>query len=145
MTPLHVLLADDDRDDCDLFLEALQEIEQPTQFTSVHDGEQLMARLQQNDTLPHILFLDLNMPRINGFECLEEIKADPRLANIPIIVFSTSFEAGIVNQLYNNGAMHYIRKPNDFVKLRTVITSALSAVSHGAPPVNSLEQFVLQP
>ena len=72
---LNILLADDDTDDCIFFKKALDELTLPTNLVAVHDGEQLM-HLLTNDTnpLPHILYLDLNMPRKNGFECLSEIK-----------------------------------------------------------------------
>ena len=73
---MFILLADDDTDDCIFFKEALDELLLPTKLMTVHDGEQLMHLLANESTeLPDVLFLDLNMPRKNGFECLEEIKS----------------------------------------------------------------------
>ncbi len=72
---LNLLLADDDTDDCFFFKEALEELPVSAKFTFVNDGVQLMQLLIVNDTsLADALFLDLNMPRKNGFECLSEIK-----------------------------------------------------------------------
>src|SRR5471030_3337282 len=99
--PINVMLADDDTDDCLFFKEALKEFPLPTRITAVHDGEQLM-QLLSNETkeLPDAIFLDLNMPRKNGFECLSEIKLNKNIKQLPVILFSTSFEQEVVNLLY---------------------------------------------
>ena len=80
---LNILLADDDLDDCHFFKEALTEMILPTNLIIVNDGEKLMDLLiKETITLPHILFLDINMPRKNGFECLSEIKHHEKLKSI---------------------------------------------------------------
>lgn len=129
---IHILLADDDKDDCFLFREALSELPVHTELTTVHDGEQLMNYLMENKhELPDVLFLDLNMPRKNGFECLTEIKHHDSLGSLPVIMFSTSYprdmgyEQDIIKVLYNIGAQDYIRKPEDFTKLKEVIHKML--------------------
>ena len=82
---LHVLLADDDIDDCIFFKEALAELLLSTQLTAVHDGEQLMQHLtDETCELPDVVFLDINMPRKNGFECLAEIKLSGKLKLLPV-------------------------------------------------------------
>ncbi len=81
---LNILLADDDTDDCVFFKRALKELAIPISLTTVHDGEQLMDFLaNKTNELPHVLFLDLNMPRKNGFECLSEIKSNEKLSQLP--------------------------------------------------------------
>ncbi|HUR30799.1 MAG TPA: response regulator, partial [Saprospiraceae bacterium] len=76
-TPLHILLADDDEDDRLIFKEAINEVRIKTKLTMVNDGVQLMEYLQTTeDELPHIVFLDLNMPRKGGIDCLKEIRND---------------------------------------------------------------------
>ena len=132
-TPLHILLADDDTDDCLFFEKALKEINIESHITMVHDGEELMDYLSKNsDHLPDMLFLDLSMPRKTGFECLSEIKENEKLNNLPVIVFTTSFARGIdfeqslINTLSKIGAQEYIRKPNDFEQLKQIIHKALS-------------------
>lgn len=145
---LNLLLADDDKDDCLLFKEAMEELQLPITLATVHNGEQLMENLEENtDQLPDVLFLDLNMPRKNGFTCLEEIKSTPRLKQLPIIIISTSFDKNIAEQLYNKGAQYYICKPADFTNLKIVIHEALTRVMHdgacGGTPQPSRENFVL--
>lgn len=126
---INILLADDDKDDCLFFKEALEELEVVAQLTLVADGQQLMHRLRSDtDRLPDVLFLDLNMPRKNGMECLAEIKQSEKLRQLPVIIFSTSYEQEIVNLLYKGGAQHYIRKPNSFTQLAAVIKKALTFV-----------------
>ena len=84
---LNILLADDDMDDRYFFEKALQEIPLETALTKVSNGEQLMGYLHENTArLPDILFLDLNMPGKNGFECLDQIKSDKKLGTIPVII-----------------------------------------------------------
>jgi CheY-like chemotaxis protein len=135
---IQILLADDDKDDCFLFREALSELPVATNLVTVHDGEQLMSYLMEHQSkLPNVLFLDLNMPRKNGFECLTEIKHTDVLKDLPVIMFSTSYprdmgyEQDIIKVLYNIGAQDYIRKPEDFNKLKQVIHSMLIKISDG--------------
>lgn len=145
-SPLQLLLADDDSDDCFLFEEALSEIEVPTHLTTVTNGEQLMHLLTKTtDELPYVLFLDLNMPRKNGFQCLDEIKKNEKLKNLPVVIFSTSFQEHIADQLYKSGAQHYICKPNNFAQLKKVIHQVLTLPVGKAANSNpsTKENFVL--
>jgi len=126
LNQLNILLADDDKDDCLFFKEALAELDASSSFKAVHDGEQLMQLLMnETNKLPHILFLDLNMPRKNGFECLAEIKLNKKLRNLPVVIFSTSFEHDKISILFKTGADVYIRKPGNFAQLIQVINHAL--------------------
>lgn len=128
---IKILLADDDKDDCDFFKDALHDMPMHTRLTTVHDGQELMQLLAKNEELYHVLFLDLNMPRKNGIDCLEEIKLDPVLKTLPVIVFSTSFDVKIVNKLYEKGAHYYICKPVAFSNLIKVIQQALILITQG--------------
>ena len=137
---LNILLADDDKDDCLFFKEALEELELSSQLTTVHDGEQLMHHLlAKTNQLPHVLFLDLNMPRKNGFTCLEEIKRSVRLKALPVIIFSTSYDEHIADQLFKNGAQYYICKPTHFSQLKKVLQQAITLTmqSHDEPVILS--------
>ena len=128
-TFINILLADDDKDDCLFFKEAIEELPFATSLAIVHDGDQLMEHLENvSAQLPHVLFLDLNMPRKNGFECLEEIKKHAILKHLPIIVYSTSYDIEKINQLYKTGANHYICKPTDFEELKKVVYDAIVLV-----------------
>lgn len=129
---MNILLADDDMDDCFFFEKALEELQLSTHLTIVRDGQQLMNYLSENSqNLPDVLFLDLNMPRKNGFECLCEIKEHESLKVIPVVMFSTSYprdqiyEANMINTLLKIGAHHFIRKPGDFAQLKQVIHQTL--------------------
>lgn len=132
LTTINILLADDDTDDCLFFQKALEDILIANHLTTVHDGEELMDWLFAHPhQLPDVLFLDLNMPRKTGFECLTEIKENEKLKNIYVVMLTTSFpqddkyELHLKNMLYSIGAQEYIRKPNDFTKLKENIHNVL--------------------
>jgi CheY-like chemotaxis protein len=123
---VNILLADDDLDDCNFFKNALEELSLSAQLTTVHDGEQLMHYLSEHsEYLPHVLFLDINMPLKNGMECLSEIKRNSTLKDIPVVMFSTSNSWDTINMLFNSGSHVYIHKPSDFAQLKQVIHHAL--------------------
>src|SRR5687767_6314621 len=110
----YILLADDDKDDTGLFQEILEELPFSTDLTVVHNGEQLLKFLyERKEKFPGVLFLDLNIPRKNGFDCLTELKKDEKLKMLPVIIFTTSNEPSVINLLYKMGAHYYIRKPNN--------------------------------
>jgi CheY-like chemotaxis protein len=138
---LDILLADDDIDDCSFFDKALKEIPIATHLTIVHDGEQLMNYLSKNsEHLPDCLFLDLSMPRKNGFECLSEIKENKKLKNLVVVMFSTSFphdrnyEENMINMLVKMGANDYVRKSGDFAQLKHFIHDKLIMVAENNSP-----------
>jgi len=107
----HILLADDDLDDRFFFGDALSKLSIPTQLTTIDDGERLISFLTKNvHQLPDVLFLDLNMPRKNGAECLIEIKLNDKLKQLPVIIYSTSLHEEVADELYKNGADYYMRK-----------------------------------
>ena len=141
---LNILLADDDVDDCIFFKEALTELQLPTHLTAVHDGEELMQLLTaETCELPNVLFLDINMPRKNGFECLAEIKLSDKLKQLPVIMFSTSFEPEVVNLLYKNGAQYFIRKPSEFSQFKKIIHETLALIVPENVSQPARENFVL--
>jgi CheY-like chemotaxis protein len=137
---LVLLLADDDEDDCLFFKQALQSLSITSLLITVRDGEQLMHLLTTSTAaLPSVLFLDLNMPRKSGFECLAEIKRNPHLNRIPVIVLSTFFDELVTNRLFQIGALECLQKPTDFNQLKELIRQVLSRLAQRAdlptPPV----------
>ena len=142
-TPLNLWLADDDEDDCLFFKEALEELPGDSSLITVNNGEELMRALATRPS-PDVLFLDLNMPRKNGFECLCEIKRHENLRSLPVIIYSTSFDPEIVKLLYEKGAHHYIRKPGEFSALKKVLQEALSVTAVKNPVRPAKEKFVIQ-
>jgi CheY-like chemotaxis protein len=144
MRQLNILLADDDVDDCIFFKEALAELLLSTHLTAVHDGEELMQLLtRERFELPDVLFLDINMPRKNGFECLAEIKLSEKLRGLPVIMFSTSFEPEVVNLLHKNGAQYFIRKPSEFSQFKKIIHETLALITPDNVLQPTRENFVL--
>jgi DNA-binding NarL/FixJ family response regulator len=146
LPPLNLLLADDDIDDCYLFEEAVSAITQTAQISTIHDGAQLMNLLNRaKDNLPDILFLDINMPRKNGFECLNEIKATDKLSKLHVIIYSTSLDPTMVNLFYEKGASYYIQKPSEFTKLVSVINKALILMGDANGNATPQNQFIINP
>ena len=123
---LNVLLADDDIDDYTFFKSALNDLPRSTHLKAVQDGQQLMTLLNDETyELPNVLFLDINMPRKNGLECLSEIKCNERLKELPVIMFSTSSSRDTMSAAFKNGSHVYIRKPGNFEQLKELIYHAL--------------------
>ena len=146
---LNILLADDDIDDISFFDKALKGLPVSTHLTTVNDGEQLMNYLSENlEHLPDALFLDLNMPRKNGFECLCEISENEKLKNISVIIFSTSYpqdkscELGMISSLFKLGARVYIRKPDSFAQLKQTIQHALPMAVENISSNNQLKYIL---
>ncbi|HEX2684774.1 MAG TPA: response regulator [Ferruginibacter sp.] len=124
--PLNLLLADDDNDDCIFFKEALEEIPVETELATVSNGVEVMELLlQDGKPLPDVLYLDLNMPLMNGFEVLQQIKKNKKLKKLPVIVFSTSCNPDTTKQLQKEGAQYYIQKPPEFGNLKKIIHTSL--------------------
>jgi len=141
---LNLLLADDDIDDCIFFKEALEELPVSASLITVHDGVQLMQYLTKNpNPFPNTLYLDLNMPRKNGFECLSEIKNNDKLKYLPVIIYSTSFDKEIADKLYENGAHFYIRKPAEFPDIKKVILKSIILIEENKNEQPSKEEFVI--
>jgi len=139
-----IFLADDDADDRMLFEDALKQVTIPTQLTLSNDGLELMSNLETviQPPPPDVIFLDLNMPRKDGFQCLAEIRNTPKLKDIPIVIFSTTSHADAVNRTYQHGANHYICKPHSFELLVKAIETVLT-LEMWQKPQPSKEQFIL--
>jgi CheY-like chemotaxis protein len=126
---LHILLADDDTDDRFFFGKAINLAATPSRLSTVENGERLMNFLRTNEAeLPSALFLDLNMPKKNGAECLREIKLDERLREMPVIIYSTSLHEEIADILYEEGAHYYIKKAS-IADMQVVIDHVLQLIT----------------
>ncbi|AEI50923.1 response regulator [Runella slithyformis] len=139
-----IFLADDDADDCLLFEDALREVSQQIKLTTANDGIELMDILDRKvPPPPDVIFLDLNMPRKNGFECLIEIKHTDKLKNIPVVIFSTSSQPETINRVYEQGANYYVCKPGSFSKLKLVIQKVLDIDWNQHKPPRNKENFLI--
>jgi CheY-like chemotaxis protein len=116
------LLADDDRDDTELFQEALASIDPGIVFHSAGDGQEALYKLERLHQKPDIIFLDINMPVMNGWQCLKQIKLCEEYKDIPVVIYSTSSYQREVSIALDLGAMCYLVKPNDFVVLKEALT-----------------------
>lgn len=120
-----ILMADDDLDDCELTEHALREARVPNPFRYVHDGVELLQYLRHEGRYsdsssaprPGLILLDLNMPRLDGRQVLSEIKADPKLRRIPVVVLTTSKAQEDILRSYDLGVNSFITKPVEFDKL----------------------------
>jgi len=143
--PLHILLADDDENDRQLFKEAFEELNIKTIVRTVNNGIQLMQWLnRKNIRLPDLLFLDLNMPRKNGLECLKDIKSNKKLKDISISIYSTSDNEIDIEETFLNGANAYITKPNNFNKLKQVLEKAVMKTFQYQDQSMKRENFLLR-
>lgn len=130
--PFNVLLAEDDSDDRFFFNIALKENSISTTLTTIYDGEELMMYLSENlENLPDVIFLDINMPRKNGVECLAEIRQSKKLNHLFIVMFSAfysrynEYEEEAIKKIKSLGVDDFIRKPQDLVQLKAVIHKIL--------------------
>jgi CheY-like chemotaxis protein len=139
-----ILLADDNNDDCLLFKEALKELPVSSHLSIVHDGDQLMEQLTQKETkLPDVLFLDLHMPRKNGFASLGAIKRNTELQQLPVIILSSVSEQESVKNVFRDAAHYYICKPANFSQLKKVIYEALILITQKNNPLPNKESFII--
>ncbi|MDZ4751232.1 MAG: response regulator [Flavobacteriales bacterium] len=124
---LHILIADDDDDDRLIFKDAIEEVKVRTTVTAFNDGVELMEYLDKPAIhLPNLVFIDLNMPRKSGMECLKEIRSNHKFKDIAIAIYSTSALENDIEETFIKGANIYIKKPNEFQVLRSVLAKVLT-------------------
>ena len=142
---LNILLAEDDNADCLLFEEVLAELPVSVNLFTVTNGEQLLDWLnEKGNKLPDVLFLDLNMPRKNGFAALGEIKRSATLQDLPVIIFTTANDKERIKQVYKDAAHYYIRKPNRFQDLKELIYKVLVLISENNISLPDKMNFILK-
>ena len=123
---IRILLVDDDDDDRELFRGAIEDIDPTIECIEANDGEKaLELLLSDKKQRPDFIFLDLNMPRVNGFQCLKELKNNDNLKSIPVIIYTTSQRNEDKIKTRKMGAAYYITKPHRHADLRKVISYAL--------------------
>ncbi|MES2328860.1 MAG: response regulator [Bacteroidota bacterium] len=121
-----LFLIDDDLDDLMLFKDAIKEIDPLIEIDTADNGVDALKKLNAGLLRqPDYIFIDLNMPLMNGIQCLQEIKKMPMFANIPVIIYSTSSYERDILQTINHGAFHYIVKPFSFHELREKLRNVL--------------------
>ena len=126
--PIEILMVEDNPGDVRLTVEALKEGKVRNNFHTVEDGEEALAYLRRQDPYgqaprPDLVLLDLNLPKKNGREVLEEIKADPELKRIPVVILTISQAEQDIIKSYNLHANCYITKPVDLDQFLDVVKS----------------------
>lgn len=142
LTPVRILLADDDHDDTFLFQEALEQVPVESQLSVAENGVDLLQILKDSNSPPDIIFLDMNMPVKNGLECLEEIRRTAGYEQVPIVILSTSVAQYLWESAYRSGANLYIQKPTSFNGLIEILKKCLLERA-GATMPEGLEQFLI--
>jgi len=116
-----IFIADDDEDDLSFFEEAVKETCPQVDVTTAEDGQVLLKKLQASP-LPDIILLDLNMPFINGKECLKVLRQDPSYNKVPILIYSTSNSKTDIDYCMENGANYYIVKPSSYHAVKLLVS-----------------------
>lgn len=121
-----ITLADDDEDDRLFFTDAFQELKINTIVNTVNNGKELLKYLNHPKTvLPNIIFLDLNMPILNGIDCLKQIKLNDKFKDIAVAIYSTSSSDQDVEDTFVLGANIYIKKPSNFDDLKKILSDVV--------------------
>lgn len=144
MFPMNIYLADDDLDDVEVFLTAINEITPKSEVTVSGDGEELLQNLEKSTKLPDVIFLDINMPRINGFDALKAIKSVEVFNTIPVVMYSTCSHDLHIITAHKLGAHLYIIKPSDYSEVRHKIEEVLSMDLKSVPAPQDFADFVLK-
>jgi CheY-like chemotaxis protein len=123
--PLRILLIDDDDDDQFIFMTALEDVAPFSRCRITGNAAEAFEEL--NNEVPDIMFLDLNMPLMNGFEFLLILKSDPRFSGIPVVIYSTSDSPGDQNRAKELGAIQFITKTADIQLLKQDLQNIINA------------------
>ena len=143
MDAIRLYLADDDKEDREIFIEALGDIPLETKVKQFNNGVDLMDDLFSADTLPDVIFLDLYMPIMDGFECLMDIRNFSKFDGIKIVVYSSSYVKREVNQLKMDGADQYLQKPNSFNDLKALLLKSLKPIKSSITANKASSEFVV--
>jgi CheY-like chemotaxis protein len=137
-----ILIVDDDAEDIELFCEAVSEIDGTISCVEAYNGVEALKILQRDQLLPHFIFLDINMPFMNGQKCLAELKRNPIYKDIPVVMYSTTNNEQQIEECQALGAS-FLTKPNSYtdllISLRPIL-SGKSSRSHAREAQHSSER-----
>ena len=122
----NILMIDDDEDDQEIFLAAVKKLSGAVIFNGLFDATEGLKKLNAKEITPDVIFLDLNMPVMNGQQFLKEIKQSEQLGNIPVIIFSTSDHLGTIQLMKEMGAHDFLTKPRSFDILVDILRPLIS-------------------
>lgn len=121
-----IFYTDDDQDDIEFFREIINSFGSGYSLVTQNNGDQLLHALNNPPPNPHLLFLDINMPGLNGLEVLKKIRESRNPENLPIVMFSTSGDVNTINKSRELGANYYVQKSNVFDQLKRSIEHTLA-------------------
>ena len=129
--PIHFFLIDDDADDRELFQEALSEVDDSIEFETCSDAREALTLLASDGAVvPDVVFLDANLPKMSGWECLEYLKASPDTKDIPVVMYSTSSYQRDIDRAMDSGAVWFFTKPSSFEDLKRLLTVVIACVKN---------------
>jgi len=123
-------IADDDSDDIELLAEALKTIQPAAEFVTANTGKQLLFLLP--NYRPSVIFLDINMPEMNGWDCLRMLKSEPVFSDIPVIVYTTSSSGRDFDLARALGAYRLVTKPDRFADLLKIMAELIPEIKGNA-------------
>lgn len=123
---VNIFYIDDDADDRMLFEEALAEVDKSITLTALEDADELLHILDNPPPVPHLIFVDLNMPRKNGYQLLKEIKSNQSFRRFPVLILTTSAEEEAIENARLLGANAFITKPSNFASLKAILNKCLT-------------------
>jgi len=127
----YIIVVDDDEEDRQLFVLALQQLKLNAKIDTFNNGVDLMAKLMEPmGERPDLIFLDLNMPLMNGEECLADIRHEIRLKEVPIVIYSGYYDRHKLKILKGKGADHFFKKPNTFSQLKSLIKESIATIEN---------------
>lgn len=126
MNKLKLFLVDDDDDDRELFEYALKDVQHTVEFTFASGGRAALQKIQAYNLQPDFVFLDMNMPGMNGCECLQAMRKLPNLQHVPVIIYSSHNSAEYEQQARQLKANHFLVKPYRSAELTAVLNELLS-------------------
>ena len=127
INPTNIFLAEDDEEDADIFKDALSDLNLHTTLTVVQNGILLMNLLETSETLPDIIFLDLNMPLKNGLQCLKEIKSSEKWKSLNTIILSTSSNKMQKEEMYSHGANSFLTKASTYQEFKNNLAGCIQS------------------
>lgn len=126
---IRIFIAEDDADDLEIFTEIITELHPDVEITHSIDGAEMLAKLQSNTPpFPDVIFLDLNMPRVNGHKCLEEIRKAAVFKDIPVVILSTSSHKDSIAESYRIGANRFISKPYNIHEFKRMLGLVINQI-----------------
>ena len=141
MEKVYIVLAEDDKDDQELFAEALNEVTKNVHFEILKDGELLCNWANQIEVLPDFIFIDINMLKYDGLKCLQQLRANQKFDKSIIIIYSTSLQPREIDLAYSNKANLFFEKPRSLTHIKDGIRHIINFNWNTRIPI---DEFVLK-